>query len=472
MIELAPRPAHAAFLSLVPRLQTHARVRFRHLRPVDREEAVAEVVAYGFASFLRLKERDKDPATFPAVFAHFVARAVANGRRVVRRPSARDLLARPRGGRVAVHKLDDPMPGGGWWRDAALDRRVRVDEQAAFNIDFPAWLATLPAPKRRVAELLARGHGTDEAASRTGLSPAACRNCGGSSPARGPTSTPARDPRRPARSFHPPPVHLGGCREVPDTGDPMSVSLSHLVLDRPLAVLDLETTGVDPAADRVVELAVLTLVPCGRQELFHRRVNPGVSIPPAATAVHGITDADVAAAPPFAAVAPELFATLHGSDLAGFGIGTFDLPLLAAEFARCGFPFRVARRRVIDVLTLYRRWHPRNLASAVREYLGRDHVDAHSAAADARAAAEVLDRLVGRHALPPTPAGLHASLVEVDVAGRFRRDTRRVVFAFGKYSGQPLGEVAARDPGYLRWVLGRPFLDDVHDLVRRALAGE
>ena len=251
----------------------------------------------------------------------------------------------------------------------------------------------------------------------------------------------------------------------------MSVPLSNLVLDRPLAVLDLETTGVDPAADRIVEVAVLTLLPGGRHELFHRRLNPGVPIPPAASAVHGITDADVVGAPPFAAVAPELFATLHGSDLAGFGIASFDLPLLAAEFARVRLPFRVAGRRVIDVLALYRRCHPRDLTSAVREYLGRDHAEAHSAVADARATAEVLDRQVERHALPPAPAELHAALVEVDVAGRFRREAGQVVFAFGKYSGQPLAGVAARDPGYLRWMLGRPFLDDTHDLVRRALAG-
>ncbi|MFM8275184.1 MAG: exonuclease domain-containing protein [Gemmata sp.] len=251
----------------------------------------------------------------------------------------------------------------------------------------------------------------------------------------------------------------------------MSVSLSNLVLDRPLAVLDLETTGVDPAADRIVEMAVLTLLPGGKHELFHQRLNPGVPIPPAASAVHGITDADVIGSPTFAAVAPELFATLHGSDLAGFGSASFDLPLLAAEFARVRLPFRVAGRRVIDVLALYRRCHPRDLTSAVREYLGRDHADAHSAVADARATAEVLDRQVERHALPPTPAELHAALVEVDVAGRFRREAGHVVFAFGKYSGQPLAGVAARDPGYLKWMLGRPFLDDAHDLVRRALAG-
>lgn len=252
----------------------------------------------------------------------------------------------------------------------------------------------------------------------------------------------------------------------------MPFTFTNLILDRPLAVVDLESTGVDPARDRVVEVAVLTLLPRAAPESFHRRVNPGVPIPPGATAVHGIGEADVAGAPLFAAIAPELFAALHGCDLAGFGIASFDLPLLAAEFARARVPFRVAGRRVIDVLALYRRLQPRTLASAVRDYLGREHEGAHSAVADARAAAEVLDRQVARHALPATPAELHASLVEVDVAGRFRRDDAgRVVFGFGKHVGKPLAEVAARDRGYLEWMLRNTFLDDVHDLVRRALTG-
>lgn len=252
----------------------------------------------------------------------------------------------------------------------------------------------------------------------------------------------------------------------------MITTFSNLVLNSPLAVLDLESTGIDPITDRIVEVAVLTLLPTGGHELYHRRVNPGIAIPRTASAVHHLTDADVADAPPFAAIAPELFATLCGSDLAGFGITAFDLPLLAAEFARVGLPFRVAHRRVIDVLTLYRRHHPRDLSSAVREYLDRDHRDAHSAVADVQATAEVLDRQVGRHALPTTPAELHASLVEVDVAGRFRRDDAgRIVFAFGRCAGQPLTEVAMCNPGYLQWMLTRPFLDDVHDLIRCALTG-
>jgi len=247
--------------------------------------------------------------------------------------------------------------------------------------------------------------------------------------------------------------------------------LECLKLDRPLAVVDLESTGVDPAADRVVEVALLKLFPGGEQESYHQRVNPGIPIPAAATAVHQIRDADVAAAPPFASIASELFRTLDGCDLAGFGITSFDLPLLTAEFMRVGRPFPVASRRVIDVLVLYRKLHPRTLAAAVREYLGLEHAGAHSAVADARAAVEVLDRQIERHGLPTTPAALHATLVEVDVAGKFRRDADGTpLFAFGKHAGKSLAEVAASDRAYLDWMLARPFLDDVHDLIRRALA--
>ncbi|OWK35686.1 3'-5' exonuclease [Fimbriiglobus ruber] len=206
---------------------------------------------------------------------------------------------------------------------------------------------------------------------------------------------------------------------------------------------------------------------------YRRRINPGVPIPPAATAVHGIGDADVATAPPFRALAHDLFARLKDVDLAGFGVAGFDLPLLTAEFARVGLRFKVAGRAVLDALDVYRRKEPRDLASAVRFYVGRDHTGAHSAVTDVRAAAEVLDRQVGAYQLPATPAALYATLTDVDVARRFRRDDRqRIVFAFGKYAGQPLDEVGGRDPGYLDWMLRQSFLDDVRCLVQRALAGQ
>ena len=76
--------------------------------------------------------------------------------------------------------------------------------------------------------------------------------------------------------------------------------VNHLLLRRPLAVIDLETTGTDIRTDRIVEISVIRVDPCGDREHRTRRINPGVPIPPDATAVHGISDADVADQPTFA----------------------------------------------------------------------------------------------------------------------------------------------------------------------------
>lgn len=213
----------------------------------------------------------------------------------------------------------------------------------------------------------------------------------------------------------------------------------HLALTKPLAVLDLESTGTDPLTDRIVEIAVLTVHPDGSEEPFATRVNPRRPIPPAAAAVHGITDADTRDAPTFAELAPDLVRRLAGCDLAGFGIAGFDLPLLCMECVRAGVPFVLAGRSVLDALSVFRRYEARTLSAAVSFYLGRSHADAHSAAADAHAAAEVLDAQVARYALPVVPTALHREFVEVDIAGKFRRDDRgAVVFAFGKHTGRPL----------------------------------
>src|SRR3954453_6268942 len=114
--------------------------------------------------------------------------------------------------------------------------------------------------------------------------------------------------------------------------------LKNIKLDRPLAVLDLETTGVDPKTDRIVEVSVLKLVPGGGHDHRTRRVNPGVPIPPEATAVHGITDDDVADCPAFRAIAPGLARFLDGCDLCGFNILKYDLRMLAGEDNRGRVP--------------------------------------------------------------------------------------------------------------------------------------
>ena len=250
----------------------------------------------------------------------------------------------------------------------------------------------------------------------------------------------------------------------------MRHAFANLALDRPLAFIDLETTGLDPRNDRIVELAVARFGPGDALLRLHRIVDPGRPIPPAAAAIHGIGDDQVAGRPRFAEVALLLLHFLEGCDLAGFNVRRFDLPFLAAELGRCGLELPLAGRSVVDAQQLYHRQHPRDLASAVRRYLGRDHGEAHSAMGDALAAAEVLDAQVGAEpGLPPSASGLHAALVEVDVAGKFRREGGRVVLGFGKHDGRPLREVARDEPGYLEWMLRQPLLADARALVERAL---
>jgi DNA polymerase-3 subunit epsilon len=200
-------------------------------------------------------------------------------------------------------------------------------------------------------------------------------------------------------------------------------------------------------------------------------IDPGRPIPAAATAVHGLADRDVAGRPAFAAIATGLLSFLDGADLVGFNL-PFDLLVLAAELARAGLAFDLAGRAVLDALAVYRRKEARDLAAAVRFYLGREHPGAHRAAADAAAALEVLDAQLAKYwDLPARPEDLHRWLVDVDVAGRFRRGAGgRPMFAFGKHRGRPLADVATADPGYLRWLLRTvPLLSDAADLVRAAV---
>lgn len=252
----------------------------------------------------------------------------------------------------------------------------------------------------------------------------------------------------------------------------MSKPFVHLNLTRPLAVLDLETTGILPRLDRIVEIAVVKFAPSGERTRFLGRVNPGIPIPPAATVVHRIRDEDVADCPTFGAIAPSLNRFLKPCDLCGFNLKRFDLPCLLAEFARVEIHFPLNRRGVVDVLEIYRQREPRDLAAAARRYLGREHTGAHGALADVCATAAVLDAQLEHHAdLPRTVAELHARFAEVDLTRRLHRDgDGQVVFTFGKYAGRPLDEVARTDPPYLHWLLGQDFLPDFLALVERALA--
>lgn len=248
-------------------------------------------------------------------------------------------------------------------------------------------------------------------------------------------------------------------------------------LERPLVFFDLETTGLHLKNDRIVELALIKITPQGDVMERVRRFNPGIPIPPEATAVHGITDADVADEAPFCARARALWEMLDGCDLAGFNVRRFDLGMLVAEFARCGIRLEMEGRRVIDVQNIFHREEPRDLSAAARFYLGREHEEAHTALGDIRTSAAVLGAQLQRYAhLPQDLDGLHAYCEEffplrTEVDRWFGPAEEGRVFRRGKHTGRPLAEVARTDPDYLQWMMRAEDMDEeVVRLVQEALA--
>ncbi|MDM7914436.1 MAG: 3'-5' exonuclease, partial [Candidatus Eisenbacteria bacterium] len=197
-----------------------------------------------------------------------------------------------------------------------------------------------------------------------------------------------------------------------------------LNLDRPLVFLDTETTGTDLNQDRIVQIALVKLYPDGRREEFESLVNPEMPIPREAQAIHGITDGDVALAPPFRRIAPTIALFCRGCDLAGFNLGRFDVPLLRAEFQRAGHAWDLDGVRVVDVQRIYHAMEPRDLSAARRYYCGCEHEGAHGAMADTRVTLEVLLAQLERYPdLPRDVAGLDARFNLPD--DRFLDPTRK-----------------------------------------------
>ena len=169
-----------------------------------------------------------------------------------------------------------------------------------------------------------------------------------------------------------------------------------LNLKNPLVFFDLETTGINISTDRIVEISYLKVYPDGREETKTMRINPGMPIPPEATAVHKITDADVAGCPTFKEVAKTIAADLEGCDLAGYNSNRFDVPLLVEELLRAGVSIDISRRKLIDVQTIFHKMEQRTLSAAYKFYCDKDLNDAHAAEADTRATYEVLKAQLDR----------------------------------------------------------------------------
>lgn len=213
-----------------------------------------------------------------------------------------------------------------------------------------------------------------------------------------------------------------------------------------------------------------------------QRVNPEMPIPPGATAVHGITDADVRDMPTLGEIAERIHELFAGADVAGYNSLGFDLPLLAADLERAGHPLNRTGVLHVDAMRIFHQKEPRDLAAALRFYCGRALEDAHSALADTRATLDILVAQIGRYDdLPQDVSGLHGFCNQgrenaVDPDGKLVWNERGdAVFTFGKYKGWSLRKVRAEDPSYLRFLqredLDRPFSAELRRLAREAAAG-
>ena len=231
-----------------------------------------------------------------------------------------------------------------------------------------------------------------------------------------------------------------------------------------MVFFDLETTGTNVSTDRIVEISVVKVMPDGEKIVKTVRVNPEMPIPAEATAVHHITDDDVRDCPTFRQYAKSLKAFLEGCDFCGFNSNRFDLPMLAEEMLRAGVDVDfLSRCQYVDVQTIFHKKEERTLSAAYRFYCNKELGDAaHGAEADTLATYEVLCAQLDHYADLENSVDFLSEFSSrgktADFAGRIAYDEKgREVFAFGKYKGQPVAEVFAKEPTYYDWMMNGDF---------------
>jgi DNA polymerase-3 subunit epsilon len=247
-----------------------------------------------------------------------------------------------------------------------------------------------------------------------------------------------------------------------------------LKLTNPLAFLDLETTGINVVHDRIVEIAIIKLMPNGERLMFEKRINPEKEIPIESSLVHGIYAEDVKNKPTFKQIAKELIAFLKGTDLAGFNLLRFDVPMLVESFLRSELEFKVENRNIVDVQKLFHLMEKRTLKAAYRFYCQKDLEGAHSAMVDTEATVKVLIEQVKKYenqtvvdalgnvigTVKNDVKTLHnlTNTKVVDFAGRIVYNEQQVpIFNFGKHKGKIVAEVFKLEPTYYTWILQGDF---------------
>jgi len=234
-----------------------------------------------------------------------------------------------------------------------------------------------------------------------------------------------------------------------------------LQLTKPLAFIDLETTGINLATDRIIEIAIIKVLPDGKRSIKRKLINPGMPIPKQSSDVHGITDEMIKDAPAFKDVAHELKQMLDGCDIAGYNSNRFDIPLLVEEFLRADVDFDMKGRRLLDVQNIFHKMEQRTLSAAYKFYCNKNLDGAHGAEVDASATHEILIAQLKRYPDLGTSIDSVLKLIGeeaiVDFARRFIMENGVEIFNFGKYKGKAVADVLKSEPQYYDWMMKGDF---------------
>jgi DNA polymerase-3 subunit epsilon len=235
-----------------------------------------------------------------------------------------------------------------------------------------------------------------------------------------------------------------------------------LNLTRPVAFIDLETTGVNLSSDRIVEIAIIKVLPDAERQVKRKLINPEMPIPKQTTEIHGITDEMVKDAPTFKQAGNEIKQFLENCDLGGYNSNRFDIPMLMEEFLRAGMDVDLSTRRMIDVQHIFYTMEPRTLTAAYKFYCQKELVNAHSAENDVQATIDVLLSQLDRYKNLGNSIDTILEVIGeekiVDYARRFSFDDKgREVFNFGKFKGRPVADVLKSEPQYYDWMMKGDF---------------
>jgi DNA polymerase-3 subunit epsilon len=234
-----------------------------------------------------------------------------------------------------------------------------------------------------------------------------------------------------------------------------------LELSRPICFIDLETTGINVSTDKIVEIAIVKIAPDGSKQVKRKLVNPEMSIPKAASDIHGISDEMVKEAPTFKQIANEIKQFIELSDLAGYNSNRFDIPMLNEEFLRAGISVDIETRKLLDVQKVYHMMEQRTLSAAYKFYCNKNLEDAHSAEADASATWEILEAQLEKYPQIGTTVETVVKFTGedhiIDFARRFVFENGVEVFNFGKHKGKPVTQVLKEEPQYYDWMMKGDF---------------